>query len=105
MFHGYNDAIQIRGVGRGGAKGAAAPPPPPKKREEKREKGEEKRKKKEKRGIKRERKLNQSFKEHVITGLHISAAPRPPTVMASAFHDSGQPPLSQNPTYPHASRI
>ena len=43
----------------GGAKGAAAPPLHQKKKE-KRERGEEERtKKKEKRGIKRERKLNQ----------------------------------------------
>ena len=61
-------SVRYRGVGRGGAKGAAAPPPPKKKR---RGRGERKRerKKKEKRGFKRGRKLNQSFKEHVFTGL------------------------------------
>ena len=60
------------------------------------------RKKKEKRGIKRERKLNQSFQEHVVEAFGIPrplAAPRPLTVMAPAFHVSRQPPLSQNPAY------
>ena len=51
-----------------GAEGAAAPPPKTKK--EKRKRGEEERKKKkDKRGIKRERKLNQSFQRHVFLGL------------------------------------
>ena len=53
---------KCRGVDRGG--GLRRLHPPPKKREEKRESGEEERKKEE-RGIKRERKLNQSFREHV----------------------------------------
>ena len=64
-----------RGVGRGGAEEAASPPPHQKKRKEK-GKGRERegerereRKKKEKRVIKRERKLSQSFLEHVVMGL------------------------------------
>ena len=40
---------------------------PPKKKERKR--GGERKKEKEKRGIKTARKLNQSFQEHVVTGL------------------------------------
>ena len=56
-----------QGCRQGGAKGAAAPPTK-KKRREKRERKRE-RKKKEKIGIKRERKLNQSFQEHVFMGL------------------------------------
>ena len=50
-----------RGVGRMPKKGR-----PKKKREKKRERGE---RKEEKKGIKRERKLNQSFQEHVVIGL------------------------------------
>ena len=62
------------------------------------------RKKKDKRGIKRERKLNQLFQEHVVMGLWWPQAPppsasRPATVMASTFRASRQPPLSQNPAY------
>ena len=56
----------------------------------------------EKRGFKRERKLNQSFQEHVVISLRQPpdpAALRPLTVMASAFRPSRQPPLSQNPAY------
>ena len=64
--------------------------------------GTEKEKRK-KRGIKRERKLNQSFQEHEVIGPlfapYPAAVPRPPIVMASAFHASCQPPLSQNPAY------
>ena len=54
-----------------GAEGDAAPYPPPRKKKERRERGEGKRerKKKEKTGFKRERKLNQSFQEHVVIGL------------------------------------
>ena len=52
----------------GGLKGLQ-PPPLPKKREGKGGEEERERKKKEKRGIKGERKLNQSFQEHVVMGL------------------------------------
>ena len=63
-----SNSFESRGVGREGAKGAAPPPPlPPKKREERGEKRD--RKKKENRGVIRERKLNQSFQEHVFMGL------------------------------------
>ena len=51
----------FRGVGRAGLRGLQ---PPPHQKKEKRERGEEERKKEET-GIKRERKLNQSFQEHV----------------------------------------
>ena len=44
------------------------PPLTKKRKQKKRERGRE-RKKKEKRGIKRERKLNLSFQEHVVMGL------------------------------------
>ena len=50
-----------------GAEGAATPTT--KKREEREGRGKEEEKKKEKRGIKRERKLNQSFQEHVFMGF------------------------------------
>ena len=78
-----------RGVGRGAEEAAA----PPKKKEKRRERGERKREKKreerEKIPIKRERKLNQSFQEHVVMVLQWpQAAPRPLTVMASAFRVS-----------------
>ena len=56
---------KCRGVGRGGLRGLQPPPHQKKKRE----RGKEERKKKEKRGIKRERKLNQSFQEHVVMGI------------------------------------
>ena len=63
--------IENRGVGRGRGGLRGLQPPPLTKKKEKRKRGEEERerKKKEKRGIKRERKLNQSFQEHVVTGL------------------------------------
>ena len=55
-----------RGVGRGGLRGLQ--PPPQKKKKEGGERKRE-RKKKEKIGIKRERKLNQSFQDHAVMGL------------------------------------
>ena len=62
-------ANQMQGRRQGGGLRGLHPPPHQKKREEKRERGEEERgeeeRKKEERGIKRERKLNQSFQEHV----------------------------------------
>ena len=54
---------EYRGKGRG-AEGVAAPSPKEKRKREERGRGEERKKDKE-RGIKRERKLNQSFQEHV----------------------------------------
>ena len=58
--------ITVRGVGRG--EGAAAPLPQSKKKRKERMARKTERKKKEKKGIKRGRKLNQLFKEHVFMG-------------------------------------
>ena len=66
LLHKYmpnKHANQMQGRRQGGGL-RGLHPPTQKKREEKRERGEEERKKEE-RGIKRERKLNQSFQEHV----------------------------------------
>ena len=54
-------------AGGGGLRGLQ--PHTPTKKKEKRERGEEGEKKKEKRGMKRERKLNESFQEQVVVGL------------------------------------
>ena len=62
-----DERVQQQGRRQGGLRGLQ-PPLTKKKREEKEGRRRE-RKKKEKREIKRERKLNQSFQEHVFMGL------------------------------------
>ena len=58
-----------QGCRQGGALRGLQPPPHQKKNKEERGERKRERKKKEKKGITRERKLNQSLQEHVVTGL------------------------------------
>ena len=93
--------IKSRGVGRGGAKGAAAPPH---KKKEKRERGEAERKKEEReKGIQKRNKVEPVIPRTCFHGPIVTprppTAPRPLTIMVSAFCASCQPPLSQNPAY------
>ena len=68
VYHGVSWCTTAGAQAGGGLRGCRPPP----KKKKKRERGERKRerKKKEKRGIKRERKLKQSFQEHVFMGLY-----------------------------------
>ena len=70
--------------------GGCSPPLKKKKRGERKTEWE----KKVKRGIKRDRKLNQSFQEHVVIGLwQPPDSPQTSDVMVSAFPASRQPPF------------
>ena len=62
----------------GRRQGGLQPPPTKKERREERGREEERKKKKEKSRIKRERKLNKSFQEHVVIGLWQPPDPRQP---------------------------
>ena len=69
-----------------------------------RERGEEERKKEEReKRIEKRKEVEPVIPRTCFHGPIVAprppAAPRTPTVMASAFHASRQPPLSQNPAY------
>ena len=75
-----------------------------------RERGEEERKKEEREKRNQKRKgVELVFPRTCFHGLLVTprppTAPRPLTVMASAFRASRQPPLSQNPAYAPGSRV
>ena len=94
--------VGFQGRRQGGAKGAVAPPPPEKK--EKRERGEEERKKEEREKRNQKRKevepvIPRTCFHGLLVTPRLLTAPRPLTVMASAFRASRQPPLSKNPAY------